>query len=82
LNFILHKDLRALAGVDLSHYFEDEKEGPLWEVWQLAAIGLRSSPFQCVHVMGIVEEIIRGDRTDPNNVFWWDKVELHLPGSK
>jgi hypothetical protein len=23
LNFILHKDLRALAGVDLSHYFGD-----------------------------------------------------------
>jgi hypothetical protein len=31
LNFILHEDLRALAGVDLSHYFEDGKVGALWE---------------------------------------------------
>jgi hypothetical protein len=31
LNFILHKDLQALAGVDLSHYFTGEKKGALWE---------------------------------------------------
>jgi hypothetical protein len=82
LNFILHNDLRALAGVDLSHYFEEEKEGPLWEAWQQAAMGLRSSPFQCVQAMGIAEEVICGDPTDQNNIFRWDKVELHLPRSK
>jgi hypothetical protein len=58
LNFILHKDLRALAGVDLSHYFEDETKGALWEAWTRAAMGLRSSPFQCVQGMGIAEEVI------------------------
>jgi hypothetical protein len=48
LRFILHRELRALAGVNLSHYFEGGKEGPLWEAWQRAAMGLRSSPYQCV----------------------------------
>jgi hypothetical protein len=32
--------------------------------------------------MGMVEEVIRGDWKDPNNVFCWDKVMLNLPGSK
>jgi hypothetical protein len=81
LNFILHRELRALAGVDLSHYFEGEKEGPLWEAWQRAAMGLRSSPYQCVQAMGVAEEVIRGDPSDPENVFRWDTVVLNLPGS-
>jgi hypothetical protein len=70
LNFILHRELRALAGVDLSHYFEGGKEGPLWEAWQRAAMGLRSSPYQCVQAMGVAEEVIvHGDPSDPKNVF-------------
>jgi hypothetical protein len=31
LNFILHKDLRALAGVDLSHYVEDPEQDKLFK---------------------------------------------------
>jgi hypothetical protein len=82
LNFILHRDLRALAGVDLSHYFDGKKEGPLWETWQRAAMGLRSLPYQCVQaMMGLAEEVIWGNRTDPTNVFRRDKVKLNLPGS-
>jgi hypothetical protein len=82
LNFILHEDLRALAGVDLSHCFPDEKdEGDFWEAWQRAAMGLRSSPHQCAQAMGTAEEVIRGDPSDPENVFRWDPVELNLPGN-
>jgi hypothetical protein len=77
LNFILHKDLLALAGVDLSHYFEDEKYGPLWEAWHRPAMGLRLLPFQCVQAMGVAEEVIRGDPfCPPPNIFCWDTVEL------
>jgi hypothetical protein len=81
LNFILHRELRALAGVDLSHYFSHEKEGALWEAWQRAAMGLRSSPFQCVQALGVAEEVIRGDPPASGNVFHWDTVALNLPGS-
>lgn len=89
LNFILHRELRTLAGVDLTHYFprdvEDTPDGKgaqVWETWQRAAMGLRSSPYQAVQAMGVAEEVIRGDRKDPNNIFHWDKVILNLPGSE
>jgi hypothetical protein len=81
LNFILHKEVRALAGVDLSHYFPHEKEGALWEAWQRAAMGLRSSPFQCIQALGIAEEVIWGDPAAPDKFFQWDTVALNLPGS-
>jgi hypothetical protein len=45
-------------------------------------MGLRSSPFQCVQGMGIAEEVIRGNRHDPNNVFRWHSVVLNLLGSE
>jgi hypothetical protein len=89
LNFILHRELRTLAGVDLTHYFpKDAKDTPdgrgvkVWETWQRAAMGLRSSPYQAVQAMGVAEEVIRGDRKDPSNVFRWDEVVLNLPGDE
>jgi hypothetical protein len=88
LNFILHRELRTLAGVDITHYFpkeatdtEDRRADRMWETWQRAAMGLKSSPYQAVQAMGVAEEFIRGDRLDPDNVFRWDKVVLNLPGS-
>jgi hypothetical protein len=76
LNFILHCELQSLAGVDLTHYFPksaentpDGKGAKVWETWQRAAMGLRSSPYQVVQAMGVAEEVIRGDRKDPKNVF-------------
>jgi hypothetical protein len=86
LNFILHRELQSLAGVNLTHYFlEDakDKDGRAKkETWQQAVMGLRSSPYQAVQAMGVAEEVIRGDRHDPTNVFRWDKVVLNLPGSE
>jgi hypothetical protein len=83
LNFILHRELQSLAGVDLTHYFDSEdKDGratKIWETWQRAAMGLRSSPYQAVQAMGVAEEVIGGDQGNPANVFRWDR--LNLPGS-
>jgi hypothetical protein len=87
LNFIPHQEPQFLDGVDLTHYFpkdakdKDRRATMVWEIWQRAAIGLRSSPCQAVQAMGIAKEVICGDRKDPNNVFHWDKVVLNLPGS-
>jgi hypothetical protein len=44
-------------------------------------MGLRSLPYQAVQVMSVAEEAIRGKRKDPNNIYRWDYVRLHLPGS-
>ena len=81
LNFILHESLRVYAGVDLTSHFPLSGGGTLWETWQRAAMGLKSSPYQACQAMGFVEEEIRGSRTDPKNVFRWDRVRMNLPGS-
>jgi hypothetical protein len=82
LNFILHKEIRSMAGVDLTHYFPQPGGGTLWECWHRAAMGLTSSPYQACQGMGFAEEVIRGDRLDATNIFWWDRVRMNLPGSK
>jgi hypothetical protein len=79
LNFILHAKLRELAGVDLSKFFGDEG-GTLWEVWDRAAMGVKSSPFQAVSALTVADEIIQGDYLQEGNIFEWVRVRLNLPG--
>jgi hypothetical protein len=80
LNFMLHPTLRELAGVDLTHYFSEEGE-VLWEAWQRAAMGLKSSPFQAVSVLTVADEMIKGNHLDPKNQFRWARVRENLPGN-
>jgi hypothetical protein len=84
LNFVLHSDLRALCGVDLTLYGGtiEEFETVAWEVWQRAAMGLKPSPYQAVQGMMVAEDVIKGDRSDLENPFRWDTVRMNLPGSK
>jgi hypothetical protein len=82
LNFILHRSLRPLAGVDFTKYFPSEDGSVVWEAWQRAAMGLRSSPYQAVQGVAYAEEEVRGDRKQSTNVFRWDRVILNLPGSE
>jgi hypothetical protein len=81
LNFILHKSVRVHAGVHLASHFPLAGGGTLWETWQWAAIGLKSSPYQACQAMGFAEEVIQRNRRDSKNVFPWDKVQMNLPGS-
>ena len=84
LNFVLSKDIREYAGIDLTPYFEDElleKDSVLWERWERCMMGLTTSPYQAVRAFLWGEEIMRGDRIDPDNVFRWDELRLNLPGS-
>jgi hypothetical protein len=82
LDFVLHRKLQVLAGVDLTHYFQKGNTGSkVWEVWLRAAMSLRSSPYQAAQAMGVAEEVIHGDRKDPTNVYCWDTVQMNLPGS-
>jgi hypothetical protein len=81
LNFMLHPAIRPYAGVDLSHFFPSKDGTKVWESWWRNAMGLTSSPYCCCQAMGFAEEIIKGDRLDPTNVFRWSRVRLNLPGS-
>jgi hypothetical protein len=78
----LHTDIRSLAEVDLTHYTKEVRSGVVWECWQQAAMGLTSSPYQACQGMAFAEELIRGDRNNLTNIFWWDYAWLNLPGSE
>eukprot|EP00978_Attheya_sp_CCMP212_P017966 scaffold48596_cov51-Attheya_sp.AAC.1 len=43
-------------------------------------MGLRSSPYNATQGMAWAEEVITGDRNDPENPFRWDYVDENLPG--
>ena len=43
-------------------------------------MGVKCSPYQVVQGMAVVEEVIRGNPEDPNNVFRWSDVRLNCPG--
>jgi hypothetical protein len=86
LNFMLHPTLRPYAGVDFTLFFPTtgctgtNEASMVWEMWLRAAMGPKSSPYQAVQALGFAEEIIRGDRRDPRNIFRWGRVRLNLPG--
>ena len=43
-------------------------------------MGLRDSPYRSIQMALIARDMAYGDRTDPNNPFQWESVELNLPG--
>jgi hypothetical protein len=83
LNFILHKDLQELAGVDLTHYFGEGDEGrKLWEAWKRAPMRVKSSPYQAVSALTVLtkssREITRMQQTSSSG---WEFV-LTCPETK
>jgi hypothetical protein len=83
LNFVLHKSIQELCGVDLTKYFPEGTPADtkvLWERWTRCAMGLRSSPCQACQGMMWALEIIFGDRNDAKNIFRFTRVRLNLPG--
>jgi len=88
LNFMLHPNLRTLCGIDLGPYDLDfsslglslKATSEALLAWNRAAMGMKWSPYQAVRSMHYAEEVIRGDRHDPKNVFRWDEVRCNLPG--
>jgi hypothetical protein len=94
LNFPLDTKLRPYAGIDATALRESLKEidsmprelleskGRFFMRWERCLMGLRSSPFNACKAMAWADDIIRGNRFDPNNAFRWDRYLLNLPGTK
>jgi hypothetical protein len=87
LNYFLDSRLRPRAGVDVtelaSAFKVNLKPGQRWILrWERSLMGVRSSPFNCVRIYLLGEEIIRGDRHATSNPFRWDYVVMNLPGTK
>ena len=68
LNYILHLTLQPFCGADLMHYFPDkipDGEDSLIEAWLRTGMGFKWSPYQAVQGVMVLDEVIGGDRFDP-----------------
>jgi hypothetical protein len=45
-------------------------------------MGFKSSPYNSIKMYLILEEVIRGDRHDPEKAFQWNSILLNLPGTR
>ena len=82
-NFQLHPNTVSFTAIDLAPLDLCKKEFPeRWVRWDRTLMGFKSSPYNCVRMFLIAEEIIRGDRRDLQNAFQWESILLNLPGGQ
>lgn len=84
LNYKCDGRLRKYFGVDLSPYAAELGMSPYEarnQAWDRQFMGKTDSPYGAIRTNLFADEIVRGDRSDPNSPFRWDKVEVNLPGS-
>jgi hypothetical protein len=61
-NFQLHSNTVSFTAIDLAPLELCKKEFPeRWVRWDQTLMGFKSSPYNCVRMYLIAEEIIRGD---------------------
>ena len=71
------------CGEDLGFYLrhnKDQQVTPLWMHWLRLIMGLMLSPYAYIQELLWTSVVVRGDRSDPDNLFRWDKIRVKLPG--
>jgi len=81
LNFHLHQELQKFCGIDVRPLFHPNRKATYWLRWTRCMMGLRPSPYFTGQSTYFAEELLQGDRAEPNNPFQWSSVRLNLPGS-
>lgn len=76
-NFLLDPKLRPYCGVDLKPYCQ---EASSWERWERCVMGVKSSPYGCIKMDLLGDEVNKGNHVTPTNPFHFDQVCLNLPG--
>jgi hypothetical protein len=80
-NFQLHENTVESTAIDLRPLELDKSKYPQrYMCWQRSLMGFKSSPYNCIRMYLVAEEIIRGDRRDHQNAFQWESLMLNLPG--
>ena len=70
------------AAIDLGPLkYSKEECGHRWMTWTQNLMGFKPSPYNSVKMYLVVEEILRGDRLDPENAFQYNHIHLNLPGT-
>ena len=82
-NFQLSLVLAKYCGWDLGSYLGDKKDfqgTTLWMLWVRLMMGLMLSPYAAIQGLLWASDVVKGDRSDPNNPFRWYNISLNLPG--
>ena len=58
----------------------DHQGTPLWMCWLRLVMGLVFYPYVDIQGLLWASEVVRGDSSDTDNPFRWDKVRLNLLG--
>ncbi len=83
LLFQLHPDTVKFTTVDLGPLQLTAEECPhQWMCRSRNLMGFKSSPYNSIKMYLILEEVIRGDRHDPEKAFQWNSILLNLPGTR
>lgn len=80
-NFMLHKDVRAYCGVNVTG-LELEAAETNRNRWDRLWMGFKPSPHNAARHLAIATEFALGDPLDETNAFFWDKLILNLPCAK
>jgi hypothetical protein len=86
LNFLLHKNLQKVSGVDFSHNATEMRQhlpGNTYQKWVQGErfwMGFKPSPCMAVGFYFWAEELARGYCRHKSNALRWDCVLLNLPG--
>ena len=59
---------------------KDRQATTLWMRWVCLIIGMGLSTYATMQVLLWASEVVRVDRSDPDNPFRWEKIRLNLPG--
>jgi hypothetical protein len=82
LHFFMDKCISPFLGVDLTPFIGEYGDCmALWYHWGWCGFGFQPPPFVVVQTMAWLEEVIKGDQSNINNVFWWD-ICITIPGSE
>jgi hypothetical protein len=82
LLFQLHPNTTKFTAVDLGPLQSSAEEcAHFWMCWSRNLMG-KSLPYNSIRMYLVLEEIIRGDRHNPNNAFQLHSILLNLPGTK
>ena len=81
-NFQLSLILANYCGLGLGYYMghkKDRQGTPIWILWVRIMMVMVFSPYASMQGLLWASEVVRGDRSDPDNPFRWDKIRLNLP---
>ena len=82
-NFLLSSVLAKYCRVDLGSYLghkKDRKGKPIYILWVCLMMGLVLSPYTAIQGLLWASDVVRVDRSDPDNPSRWEKIVLNLPG--